>query len=82
LCQAYNQLPSDVFGIDDAWAAWDFNHAVLTFGRYVGNELDKCKDQNARDRRIHDLLGIPRKPKPININALMGMQGITVQRGS
>lgn len=33
LAQAYSQLPSRIVGIEDAWAAYQFDLAVLVSGR-------------------------------------------------
>jgi hypothetical protein len=65
LSKSYQQLPSDIFGIEENWLAWDFNHAVNTFGGHIEAELDKIKGSSAfkteikRRARLHELLGLP-----------------------
>ena len=45
MATAYQQRPSDLFGIDPAegWLRFDFDEAVMLFGRWVENERDKVK---------------------------------------
>lgn len=48
LAEAYHQRPSFLIGITDDWLAWEFDHAVLTYGRYVDNKLDERKVKNKK----------------------------------
>lgn len=54
-----------MFGLKSRWLAWQFDQAVLTFGRYVESELEKVKaDSETRLRvkrrvKLHELLGMP-----------------------
>lgn len=64
LSKAYQQRPSSLFGIDENWLAWDFDHAVQAFGAHIEAELDKIKDKSAtklehkRRARLHQLLDL------------------------
>lgn len=79
LAKEYGQRPSVMFGLDDEWTAWDFDHAVYFFVQHVEGELAACKTDAARQRKLRRLLGIA--SKPLNVSALQQVRGIQVQRG-
>lgn len=78
LCKAYGQRPSTVFGIEDEWLAWDFDHAVSALGWEVEQRMqEKRKDGTPKYRSIYALLNM-RKPmvmKPISRSTLMMLAG-------
>lgn len=64
LATAYQQRPSTIAGIEDEWAAYQFDMACLTLGRRVENALSKNanKKKNARKPEAHilaEILGGP-----------------------
>ena len=47
----YHKLPSEVFGEDNALAAWMLDNAVLTFGTLVENMLHETEEVEVGDRK-------------------------------
>lgn len=78
-CKAFGQRPSTMFGIDDEWLAWEFDHAVAALGIRVEGRLDeKRKDGSPVYRTLEAALNLPRapmKPKPISKAMLMMLAG-------
>ena len=54
---AWTQRPSSLIGIEDEWAAYQFDYAVLEFGRWVEQGLADIKP-------LSDLLETPEKRGP------------------
>ncbi len=68
LAAAYGQRPSAVVGLEDEWAAYQFDMACLTLGRRVESALAKnaAAKKNARKPEAHiiaEILGAPGEPK-------------------
>lgn len=66
-------------GIRSNWLAYQFDEAVFLWGRHVETELEKCKSNIERERKIHQLLEKEWKPTPIDAVMLRGMRGIRVK---
>ena len=47
LAMEFHSRPSAVLGIDDEWAAYQFDMACLRLARYVDAELEKKRTLNA-----------------------------------
>lgn len=79
LCKAYGQRPSAVFGIEDAWLAWDFDQAVSAFGAEVEQrQRETKKDGSPRYATVRELLNLPKEPmrmKPVSKSMLMSLAG-------
>ncbi|TXH08853.1 MAG: hypothetical protein E6R03_17505 [Hyphomicrobiaceae bacterium] len=77
-CKAFGQRPSTLFGIDDPWLAWEFDHATAALGiRVEGRIEEKRKDGRPVYKSLEAALNIPReiKPKPISRSVLMMLAG-------
>lgn len=71
-CKELNQIPSEVVGIrDSAYLAWQFNNAVFYWGRHVDARMNERDKKGRPKNRIEDVLGIPRKVKPINVGSML-----------
>ena len=62
MAQAYGRRPSAVLGIKEAWAAYQFDSAVLTLGRWVENRLAEHHKDGTPKWTIEHLLGTEKKP--------------------
>ena len=62
MAQAYGRRPSAVLGIKEAWAAYQFDSAVLTLGRWVENRLAEHHKDGTPKWTFEPLLGTERKP--------------------
>jgi hypothetical protein len=47
LAKEYHSRPSAIVGIEDDWAAYQFDMACLQFARHVDKELDKKRSISA-----------------------------------
>lgn len=74
--ETYKENPSRSFGIrDNRWLAWQFDRAVLTWGRYVELKLSE-RDKDGKPRhKLRTLLGIKAKSQPVNIGQLTAAHG-------
>lgn len=64
----YGQRPSEIIGLDDAWAAYQFDLSCLTIGRRV----EKALNENAAKKKN------ARKPEGLVIAGILGTsEGVT-----
>jgi hypothetical protein len=74
--ETYKEKPSQVFGIrDNRWLGWQFDQAVLTWGRYVDNKLAEKDKEGKPKHKLSRLLGIKPRPQPVNIGQLTAARG-------
>jgi len=59
---AYGRRPSAVLGIEDPWAAYQLDGAVLTLGRWVENKLAEHNKDGSPKWTLAYLLETERKP--------------------
>ena len=62
MAQAYGRRPSEVVGVEDPWAAYQLDTAVLTLGRWVENKLAEHTKDGKPKWRLEELLGTEKKP--------------------
>lgn len=76
-CKAFGQRPSEFFGIEEAWLAWDFDQAIMMAGQVVEGRLsERDGDGRAVYKTLREALGMPPEPmkaKPISKAMLMMM---------
>ena len=53
----YHQRPSEVVGIDDTWAAYQFDMAVAQFGAWVEGKLNERDTKGKPVNSLAKLLG-------------------------
>jgi len=88
MATAYGRRPSELVPIDvaDDWTAYQFDSAVLTFGRWVENRLAERDKKGKPKHRIQDLLREPDKPgqdagaKPVrqSVGAKQGIRKVKI----
>ena len=54
-----SQWAARVTGMPDLWTAWQFDNAVLTFGRWVDNQLEERDESGRRVHTLRNLLDLP-----------------------
>ena len=82
-CQQYSGSPSVRFGLrGNPWLAYQFDNAVMLFGRWVESKLAERTEDNKPKHRPETLLGLPIKPKVVSVHTFEGMPGVQVKRGS
>jgi len=52
----FGRLPSRILGIEDPWAAYQLDVAVLNLGTWVESELEKRDTQGRPKRNLAELL--------------------------
>lgn len=57
LSVTYRQRPSEVIGVDDPWAAYQFDLAVAQFGAWVEGKLDERDKKGKPTHTLASLLG-------------------------
>lgn len=57
LSVTYRRLPSEVIGVDDAWAAYQFDMAVAQFGAWVESKLAERDKAGKPKHSLARLLG-------------------------
>ena len=57
LSVTYHQRPSEVVGIDDTWAAYQFDMAVAQFGAWVEGKLNERDTKGKPVNSLAKLLG-------------------------
>ena len=62
IAQAYGRRPSEVLGIEEAWAAYQLDAAVLTLGRWAENRLAEHNKDGSPRWTIEHLLGTEKEP--------------------
>ena len=63
MAQAYGRRPSEVLGVEDAWAAYQLDAAVLTLGRWVENKLAEHHKDGSPKWTLEHLLATEKKAK-------------------
>jgi len=86
---AFGTLPSQILGLDDPWAAYQLDVAVLNLGTWVESELEK-RDKQGRPKRSLETLLAPRvqdekgrsrpAPKPASSFRSPVMMGVPVRK--
>ncbi len=56
LGRTYGRRPSEILQIEDAWAGYQLDVAVLNFGTWVENELQETDKQGRPKRSLEQLL--------------------------
>ena len=56
LAEKAAKRPSEIVGIDDEWAAYQFDQAVVFVGVYINNKLNEIDDKGKHIHSIGDLL--------------------------
>lgn len=78
-CKAFGQRPSAMFGIEDEWLEWDFDHAILFAGKWVEARLEeRDKDGRAVYKTLREALNLPKEPmtiKPVSKQMLLMLAG-------
>jgi hypothetical protein len=77
LCKTTRTRPSEVVGIDDEWAAYQFDQAVMFVGRYIYSKCNELGDDGKPIHDIDDILGDSKKVKSFDLPSL---QGFAVKR--
>lgn len=78
LCKTTGQRPSEVVDIDDDWAAYQFDQAVMFVGRYIHNKLNELDKTGKPLYDIDDLLGDKQSGNPTD--DLRHIQGVVVEK--
>lgn len=76
-------LPSTLLNLKNELLAWQFDEALFLWGRHVDNQLDACKNNDERKRKLERLLadGKLSKSRPIDIGMFQMMGGVKVKDG-
>jgi hypothetical protein len=78
-CKTFGQRPATLFGIEDTWLAWEFDHAVAALGIRVEARIEeKRKDGSPVYKSMEDALNLPKEPlkmKPVSKSMLMMLAG-------
>lgn len=78
LSKATSTRPSEIVDVDDPWAGYQFDQAVLYVGRYIQSRLDEL-DKNGRPvYSLNDLLDDAQENCPID--DMRRIQGIVVEK--
>lgn len=56
LCVQYGRRPSEVLGLKDEWAAFQFDEAVVQFGLWIESKLAERDKQGAPKHTLANLL--------------------------
>lgn len=74
---ALHQSPSARLRLErNPWLAYQFDTAVLTFGRHVESELERVKGRSDKTTRIkrkmklHEMLGLPRYMPALDVHSM------------
>jgi hypothetical protein len=78
LAKATRTRPSKIVGVDDEWAAYQFDQAVMFVGRYIYGKLNELDDKGKPLYEIDDLLDD--KTVGASIDELAHIQGIVVEK--
>jgi hypothetical protein len=78
LCKATGQRPSEIVAVEDEWAAYQFDQAVMFVGRYIHNKLNELDKNGKPLYDIEDLLGDKQSDNPAD--DLKHIQGIVVEK--
>jgi len=70
--------PSEVVGIDDEWAAYQFDQAVMFVGRYIYAKANELGNDGKPLYDIDDLLSDIKQS--VSIDELRHVHGISVER--
>jgi hypothetical protein len=71
LSATYHRLPSEIVGVDDAWAAYQLDVAVMEFGTWVESKLNERDAKGKPKTTLAKLLddgSRPREYAPLNID--------------
>jgi hypothetical protein len=71
--------PSEIVGIDDEWAAYQFDQAVIFVGRYVHSKTNELDRDGKPLYDINDMLG-DRQRQDNPVEELEHIQGIVVEK--
>lgn len=80
LAEKAAKRPSDIVGIDDEWAAYQFDQAVIFVGVYINNKLNELDEEGKPIYTLGELL-TDQSTRIVNpVVELAGIQGIKVDR--
>jgi hypothetical protein len=63
-------------GIKPNWLAYQFDGAVMIYGRYVDNESKRVKKDGKPERSLSDIIEFGERPKRGSLEMLVAMFGI------
>ncbi len=78
-----SQLPSALLSLANKLLAWQFDEALFLWGRHVDTELDACKNNDERKRKLERLLadGKASKAQPVDVGMLKMTGGVKFKDG-
>lgn len=73
MASEYGRRPSEILGVEDEWAAYQLDVAVMKFGRHVEGELAKGR----KGKRLQELLDGGARERGVGVYRRWSAMGVT-----